>query len=49
MVTFQIPDKKRWKNSDVKILSYDKKVDDVYYEIEVIKISFPVNTWINPF
>ena len=33
---FQIPDsKKKWENSDVKVLSYDKKVDDVYYEIEV--------------
>ena len=31
-----MPDsKKKWENSDVKVLSYDKKVDDVYYEIEV--------------
>lgn len=51
---FQIPDsKKRWENSDVKVLSHDKKVDDVYYEIEVnclfcthsiwIHFCFPVN------
>lgn len=34
---FQISDnRKRWENSDVKVVSYDKKVDDVYYEIEVI-------------
>lgn len=32
----KIPDsKKKWENSDVKVLSYDKKVDDVYYEIEL--------------
>ena len=32
----QVPvGKKRWENSDIKVLSYDKKVDDVYFEIEV--------------
>lgn len=33
----KIPDnkKKRWENSDVKVLSHSKKVDDVYYEIEL--------------
>lgn len=35
-IVFQILDtRKKWEDSDVKVLSYDKKVDDVYYEIEV--------------